>query len=90
MLQYDRARIKDRHGDNDPHKRAKEIIKKLDINHDKKISKEEFIQGYALLFLIHFIYSRIGFSFQLDVNMMKSSLNFLLLRCRQPADMDFQ
>ncbi|CAF1306187.1 unnamed protein product [Adineta ricciae] len=42
---YDRARIKDRHGDNDPHKRAKEIIKKLDINHDKKISKEEFIQG---------------------------------------------
>ncbi|CAF0972734.1 unnamed protein product [Adineta ricciae] len=44
---YDRARIKDRHGDNDPDERAKEIIKKLDINHDKKISKEEFIQGYV-------------------------------------------
>ncbi|CAF1559082.1 unnamed protein product [Adineta ricciae] len=42
---YDRARTKDRHGDNDPHKRAEEIIRKLDINHDKKISKEEFIQG---------------------------------------------
>ncbi|UJR11556.1 hypothetical protein I4U23_015736 [Adineta vaga] len=42
---YDRARVKDRHGEKDPHKRAKEMIDKLDINGDKKVSKEEFIKG---------------------------------------------
>ncbi|UJR32475.1 hypothetical protein I4U23_019937 [Adineta vaga] len=42
---YDRAMIKDRHGDKDPHKRAKEIITKLDLNSDMKLSKEEFING---------------------------------------------
>ncbi|UJR24751.1 hypothetical protein I4U23_006125 [Adineta vaga] len=42
---YDRARVKDRQGDKNPHKRAKEIITKLDISGDKKLSKDEFIKG---------------------------------------------
>ncbi|CAF1001470.1 unnamed protein product [Rotaria sp. Silwood1] len=42
---YDRAGVKNRQGDQDPHKRAKEIIKKLDITGDKKLNKDEFING---------------------------------------------
>ncbi|CAF0938764.1 unnamed protein product [Rotaria sordida] len=42
---YDRAGITDRKGDQHPKKRAKEIIAKLDISGDKKLSKEEFIIG---------------------------------------------
>ncbi|CAF1095428.1 unnamed protein product [Rotaria sp. Silwood1] len=42
---YDRAGITDRKGDQHPKKRAKEIIGKLDISGDKKLSKEEFIIG---------------------------------------------
>jgi len=39
--------VKDRQGDKDPHRRAKAIIAKLDINGDKKLSREEFIKGYV-------------------------------------------
>ncbi|CAF1159987.1 unnamed protein product [Didymodactylos carnosus] len=35
----------DHEGDHDPKKRATEIIAKLDITGDKKISKQEFIDG---------------------------------------------
>ncbi|CAF1328215.1 unnamed protein product [Rotaria sordida] len=42
---YDYTGVADRKGDRDPKKRAKEIIKKLDISGDKKLSKEEFIKG---------------------------------------------
>ncbi|CAF2692707.1 unnamed protein product [Rotaria sp. Silwood2] len=42
---YDRAGITNRKGDQHPKKRAKEIITKLDISGDKKLSKEEFITG---------------------------------------------
>ncbi|CAF4574642.1 unnamed protein product, partial [Rotaria sp. Silwood2] len=42
---YDRAGVKNRQGDQDPHKRAKEIIKQLDITGDKKLNKDEFING---------------------------------------------
>ncbi|CAF4943843.1 unnamed protein product [Rotaria sp. Silwood1] len=42
---YDRAGVKDRQGDQDPHRRAKEIIKKLDITDDKKLNRDEFING---------------------------------------------
>ncbi|CAF1020456.1 unnamed protein product [Rotaria sordida] len=42
---YDRARVTDRQGEKDPHRRAKEIITKLDITGDKKLSKDEFIKG---------------------------------------------
>ncbi|CAM2709405.1 unnamed protein product [Rotaria socialis] len=42
---YDRAGEKNRQGDQDPHKRAKEIIMKLDIHGNKKLDKTEFING---------------------------------------------
>jgi Ca2+-binding EF-hand superfamily protein len=42
---YDRTGITDRKGERDPKKRAKEIIAKLDVSGDKKLSKEEFITG---------------------------------------------
>ena len=45
FFQYDRVGVKDRQSDSDPHRRAKEIIAKLDINSDHKLSKEEFING---------------------------------------------
>ena len=43
--QYDRAGFTDRQGERDPKKRAKEIMSKLDLSGDKKLSKEEFIAG---------------------------------------------
>ncbi len=46
-IQYDRSGITDRRGDRDPKKRAKEIIAKLDTSGDKKLSKEEFVNGYV-------------------------------------------
>ena len=48
FFQYDRAGIKNRQGDQDPHRRAKVIISKLDIGGDKKLDKQEFINGYFL------------------------------------------
>ncbi|CAF1234314.1 unnamed protein product [Adineta ricciae] len=42
---YDRARIKDRQGDKNPHAIAKNIIGKLDVSGDRKISKDEFVKG---------------------------------------------
>ncbi|CAF0736945.1 unnamed protein product [Adineta ricciae] len=42
---YDRAGLTDRKGENDPNKRAKVIIDKLDNTGDNKINKAEFIQG---------------------------------------------
>ncbi|CAF4336752.1 unnamed protein product [Rotaria magnacalcarata] len=42
---YDLVGETDRSGDRDPHKRATEIIAKLDINHDKKLNKLEFVAG---------------------------------------------
>ncbi len=45
VLQYDRAGITDQKGEWDPKKRAKQIIAKLDISGDKKLSKQEFVNG---------------------------------------------
>ena len=45
LIQYDRAGVTDRKGENDPKKRAKTIIDKLDNTGDNKINKAEFIQG---------------------------------------------
>jgi hypothetical protein len=45
LFQYDRAGVRDRRGDRDPKKRAADIISKLDFSGDKKLSKEEFING---------------------------------------------
>lgn len=45
VIQYDRAGVKDRKGDREPKRRAKEIIERLDISGDKKLNKEEFITG---------------------------------------------
>ncbi|CAF1277753.1 unnamed protein product [Rotaria sordida] len=42
---YDRTGEKDRQGDKNPIHRAKEIIKKLDVSGDKKLNKQEFING---------------------------------------------
>ncbi|CAF1316944.1 unnamed protein product [Adineta steineri] len=42
---YDRAQVKNRKGENNPHSRAKAIITKLDINGDRKLNKEEFVNG---------------------------------------------
>jgi hypothetical protein len=36
---------KDRTGDNSPEKRAAEILSKLDISKDQKLSKQEFVDG---------------------------------------------
>ncbi|CAF4217749.1 unnamed protein product, partial [Adineta steineri] len=40
-----RAQVKNRKGENNPHSRAKAIITKLDINGDRKLNKEEFVNG---------------------------------------------
>jgi len=48
-MQYDRAGITDRKGEREPKRRAKEIISKLDISGNKKLSKEEFITGYNFI-----------------------------------------
>ncbi|CAF2641956.1 unnamed protein product [Rotaria sp. Silwood2] len=42
---YDLTGESDRKGDRDPKKRATEIIAKLDVGGDKKLSKQEFIAG---------------------------------------------
>ncbi|CAF0995610.1 unnamed protein product [Adineta ricciae] len=42
---YDLVGETDRKGDRDPKKRAQEIIGKLDVGGDKKLSKQEFIAG---------------------------------------------
>jgi len=42
---YDLVGEPDRKGDRDPKKRAQEIISKLDVSGDKKLSKAEFIAG---------------------------------------------
>ena len=55
-LQYDRVGIIDKKGEWDPKKRAKEIIAKLDISGDKKLSKEEFITGFVLVIVISILY----------------------------------
>lgn len=45
FLQYDLVGEKDRKGDNDPKKRATDIIARLDVGGDKKLNKQEFIAG---------------------------------------------
>jgi len=42
---YDLVGETNRKGDMDPKKRAQDIITKLDVGHDKKLSKGEFISG---------------------------------------------
>ncbi|CAF1056994.1 unnamed protein product [Didymodactylos carnosus] len=42
---YDLTGETNRKGDMDPKKRAQDLIQKLDVGSDKKISKEEFIAG---------------------------------------------
>ncbi|CAF1191792.1 unnamed protein product [Rotaria sordida] len=42
---YDLLGNTNRKGDHDPKKRAAQILTKLDVNQDKKITKEEFING---------------------------------------------
>lgn len=42
--------VTDRKGEQDPKKRAKEIIDKLDMTGDRKLSKEEFVEGYDFMF----------------------------------------
>lgn len=56
ILQYDRVGILDKKGEWDPKKRAKEIIAKLDISGDKKLSKEEFITGFVFIIFISISY----------------------------------
>jgi hypothetical protein len=45
-FQYDLVGEHDRKGPRDPKKRAEDIINKLDVSGDNKISKQEFIAGY--------------------------------------------
>ena len=45
MFQYDRAGVTDRKGDQDPKIRAQNIIEKLDVTGDRKLTKDEFITG---------------------------------------------
>jgi len=42
---YDHAGITEQKGEWEPKKRAKEIIAKLDVSGDKKLSKQEFVTG---------------------------------------------
>jgi len=44
-FQYDLVGETDRKGDRDPKKRAADIIAKLDVSGDKKLSKAEFTMG---------------------------------------------
>ena len=48
FFQYDLVGETDRKGDRDPKKRAAEIITKLDVSGDRKLSKAEFKAGYVL------------------------------------------
>lgn len=45
LFQYDLVGETNRKGDNDPKKRAADIITKLDVGGDKKLNKQEFIAG---------------------------------------------
>ncbi|CAF5016213.1 unnamed protein product, partial [Rotaria sp. Silwood1] len=45
FFQYDLVGETDRKGDNDPKKRAADIIGKIDVSGNKKLSKQEFIAG---------------------------------------------
>ena len=49
FVKYDRSNVKDRQGENNPSKRAKAIIAKLDSSGDRKLNREEFIKGYIVL-----------------------------------------
>jgi Ca2+-binding EF-hand superfamily protein len=44
-VQYDLLGETDRKGDRDPKKRAADIIGRLDVGGDRKLSKQEFIAG---------------------------------------------
>ena len=44
-VQYDLVGETDRKGDRDPKTRATQIIAKIDVSGDKKLSKQEFIAG---------------------------------------------
>ncbi len=46
IFQYDLTGTTDRSGDRDPKKRAAQLIAKLDVSEEKKLSEEEFITGY--------------------------------------------
>ena len=50
FFQYDLVGETDRKGKKDPKRRAAEIMRNLDINDDRKLSKEEFITGYILFY----------------------------------------
>ncbi len=56
IFQYDLVGETDRRGDRDPKKRATDIIGRLDVGGDKKLSKHEFIAGYVLLDYLTLIY----------------------------------
>lgn len=49
FVQYDRSNVTNRQGENNPSKRAKAIIAKLDSSGDRKLNRDEFIKGYLLL-----------------------------------------
>ncbi len=49
VLQYDLVGERDRRGDREPKRRATDIIARLDVGGDRKLSKQEFIAGYILL-----------------------------------------
>jgi hypothetical protein len=49
FFKYDRLGTVDRDDERNPVKRAKDILAKLDRNNDKKLNKEEFINGSVLI-----------------------------------------
>jgi hypothetical protein len=67
-----------RKGDNDPKKRASEIIAKLDATGDKKLSRSEFVTGYVCIMTANDIYGLCHFLF-LDAKTIQLYINYLLL-----------
>ena len=71
-IQYELTGETDRKGDRDPKKRATDIIAKLDVTGDKKLSKAEFIAGYIEDDFSFSFTMRVSFHFSFDQSSCKS------------------
>ena len=76
-FQYDLTGETDRKGDKDPKKKAADIIGKLDVGGDRKLSKQEFIAGYVLFYYAFLFTFNIFLS--LDARMTRLFVKCLLL-----------
>jgi hypothetical protein len=54
-FQYDIVQKEDRKGDRAPEARAREIMNKFGKRHKGRLSREEFLDGYAYIFNLFFL-----------------------------------